>query len=150
MKVSISLFIFILFFSCKKEHDGISDCLCIEKEDTDSIIMITNPVFEIKDNQGFVNYNCAEVEIATASVTDSAGNEICKNLVDVKCISNKTYNLKMANKLNYISAKFTKINTDNESDRRFLINDLERNTKQVFQFNINKKREITAITKVEK
>ena len=59
------------------------------KDTTDSIITITNPAFEIKDNQGFINYNCAEVEIAIASVTDSAGDEVCENLVDVKCISNK-------------------------------------------------------------
>lgn len=149
MKTSISLFIFILLFSCKKGQEGISDCMCVGKETSDSILTITNPIFEIKDDHGSINYNCAEVEIAIASVTDSTGNEFCKNLVDVKCISNKTYNLKLANKLSYTSAKFVKINTDNGSDKLFLMNELKENAKQVFRLNIDNKREVISITKIE-
>jgi len=145
MKVSISFFIFILFFSCKKKHDGISDCICIAKEGADSMITITNPVFDFKDNQGIINYNCAEVEIAIASVTDSAGNESCKNLIDIKCISNQSYSLKLANKLNYTSAKFKEINSSDESAKHFLINEFKENSQQIFEVNINKNKEIVAI-----
>ncbi|GGG55744.1 hypothetical protein GCM10007332_16770 [Epilithonimonas arachidiradicis] len=120
------------------------------KDTTDSIITITNPAFEIKNNQGFINYNCAEVEIAIASITDSAGDEVCENLVDVKCISNKTYSLKLASKLNYSSSKFKEINSTDESDKRFLMNELKANAKQIFELNINKQREIISIRKFEK
>ena len=150
MKVSILLFIFILLFSCKKEHEGISDCMCVNGDVLDSVMTITNPVFETNDNQEFVSYNCAEVEIAIASVTDSAGNESCENLVDVVCISNKPYTVKLAKKIDYTSTYFTKISTDKESDKRFLINEFKENSKQIFEVNINKKREIVSITKIEK
>ena len=97
-----------------------------------------------------MSYNCAEVEIAIASVTDSAGNESCENLVDVVCISNKPYTVKLAKKIDYTSTYFTKISTDKESDKRFLINEFKENSKQIFEVNINKKREIVSITKIEK
>lgn len=145
MKVSLCLLVFILLFGCKKAHEGISDCSCVAKDASDSIITVINPVFEIKDNQGFINYNCAEVEIAIASVTDSAGDESCENLVDIKCISNKTYSLKLASKLNYTSAIFKEINLTDESDKRFLMNELKANTKQIFELNIDKQREIVSI-----
>lgn len=150
MKVSICLFVLIILFSCKKASEGISDCICVAKQASDSLITITNPVFEIKDNQGFINYNCAEVEIAIASVTDSAGDEVCENLVDFKCISNKTYSLKLANKLNYSSSKFKEINSTEESDKSFLMNELKANSKQIFELNIDKQREIVSIKKFEK
>jgi len=150
MKISAFLFVFLFLFSCKKASEGISDCICVAKEASDSIITITNPVFEIKDNQGFLSYNCAEVELAIASVTDSAGNESCKNLVDIKCISNQPYSLKLANKLNYTSAKFKEISIDKESDKRFLINELKENSKQIFELNVHNKREIVSIKKFEK
>ncbi|MBP6576040.1 MAG: hypothetical protein KA796_06725 [Chryseobacterium sp.] len=145
MKISALFLIFIILFSCKKSHEGISDCFCVANEASDSVMMITNPVFETKDNQEFVSYNCAEVEIAIASVTDSAGNESCKNLVDIKCISNQSYSLKLANKLNYTSAKFKEINSNDESDKRFLINEFKENPKQIFEVNIDKNKEIVAI-----
>ncbi|UQB68500.1 hypothetical protein [Epilithonimonas zeae] len=150
MKVSICLLVLIILFSCKKATEGISDCICMTKDTTDSIITITNPAFEIKDNQGFINYNCAEVEIAIASVTDSTGSEFCENLTDVKCISNKTYSLKLASKLDYTSTKFKKINSTDESDKRFLMNELKANAKQIFELNIDKQREIVSIRKFEK
>lgn len=151
MRISVFLFIFIIVISCNKtSHEGISDCLCVAKEASDSVITITNPVFEIKDNQEFISYNCAEIEIGISSVTDSSGNESCKNLVDVKCVSNQTYSLKLANKLNYTSTKFKKINMGNESDKHFLINELKENTKQIFEMNIDKNREIVSIRKFEK
>ncbi|SDE91875.1 hypothetical protein [Epilithonimonas hungarica] len=150
MKVSICLFVVIFLFGCKKAHEGISDCICVAKDTSDSIITITNPVFETKDNQNFISYNCAEVEVATASVTDTSGNESCENLVNVKCISNKTYSLKLASKLNYTSTKFKELNSTDESDKRFLINELNNNTKQIFELNIDKQREILSIKKFEK
>jgi len=150
MKGSICLFVVIFLFGCKKAHEGISDCICVAKDTSDSIITITNPVFEIKDNQGFINYNCAEIEIAIASVTDSTGNESCENLVDVKCISNKTYSLKLASKLNYSSSKFKEINSTDESDKRFLMNEIKAISKQIFELNIDKQREIVSIKKFEK
>lgn len=149
MKASICLFVLIILFSCKKASKGISDCICAANEVSDSLITITNPVFEIKENQGFINYNCAEIEIGIASVTDSAGNEVCENLVDVKCISNKTYSLKLSNKLNYSSTKFKEINSTDESDKRFLMNELKANSKQIFELNIDKQREIVSIKKLE-
>ena len=150
MRISAFLFIFIVVISCNKtSHEGISDCLCVAKEISDSVITITNPVFETKNNQEFINYNCAEIEVGIASVTDSAGNESCKNLVDIKCVSNQTYSLKLANKLNYTSAKFKEINMENESDKNFLINELKENTKQIFELNIDENREIVSIKKLK-
>ena len=145
MKISVLLIVLIFLSSCKKSHEGISDCSCVANEASDLVITITNPVFETKDNQEFISYNCAEVEIAIASVTDSGGNESCENLVDVKCISNQSYSLKLANKLNYTSAKFKEINLNDESDKRFLIDEFKENSKQIFEVNIDKNKEIIAI-----
>jgi len=150
IRVSAFLVVLIFLFSCKKSHEGISDCICVAKEASDSVIAITNPVFEIKDHHKLISYNCAEVEIGIASVTDSAGNESCKNLVDIKCVSNQTHSLELANQLNYTSTKFKAINMENESDKHFLINELKENAKQIFEMNIDKNREIVSIKKFEK
>jgi|GEM_PF-2481804 len=150
MKISTFLFVFLFLFSCKKEYEGTSDCMCAGNETTDSIINITNPEVNFKDHQGIINYNCAEVEIAIASVTDSAGNEFCENLVDVRCISNKTYKLKLANRLDYTSQKFVEINTDSKSDKAFLISEFKKNAKQIYRFDLDKKRQVVSITKIEK
>ncbi|MCD9853711.1 hypothetical protein LUD75_03290 [Epilithonimonas sp. JDS] len=150
MKISTFLIVFLSLFSCKKEHEGTSDCMCVGKEASDSIITITNPVFEIKDNQEFINYNCAEVGTSTARITDSTGNEFFGNLVSINCISNKTYNLKIAKKINYSSKEFKEINMDNESDKGFLVNEIKENAYQAYQFKIDRKREVVAITKIEK
>lgn len=150
MRISVFLTVLIFLSSCKKSHEETSDCICMAKDTTDSILTVTNPVFEIKDHQGFIDYNCAEVEIAIASVTDSTGNEFCENLVDVKCVSNKTYSLKLASKLHYTSTEFKKINSTNEADKRFLIDELKENSKQIFELNIDKQREIVSIRKLEK
>lgn len=147
---SVFLLIFISFISCKKKPEGISDCMCVGKEASDSIITITNPVFEIKDNQEFINYNCAEVGTSTTRITDSTGNEFFGNLVSINCISNKTYNLKIAKKINYSSKEFKEINMDNESDKGFLVNEIRENAYQAYQFKIDRKREVVAITKIEK
>ncbi len=150
MKVSICLFIVIFLFGCKKAHEGISDCICITKDASDSIITVTNPVFEIKDGQQFINYNCAEVGTTIARITDSTGNEFFRNLVSINCTSNNTYNLKLAKKISYRSNEFKEINMDNEFDKLFLVNEFKENAYQAYQFKIDRKREVVAITNIEK
>ena len=141
MRLLSTFFIALIIIGCKKNHEGISECLCINSHNTDSIISAVNLKFE----EGKLSYNCASIETAMASITNLDGNEVCENINDLICKSNTRFSRPNSKNVKYFNDDDIII-LKSEEDKNVLKIDFK-NPKNFFEITLNKKQEINSITK---
>ena len=150
----IFLILTLTIFSCtgKKENslgEIFKDCECEKTIKSDSIFFAANIQSKRETEQHVLIFNCATIETAIASVSDINGNnERCENLYDIKCISNSNKILKLAKNFTYNSAEMQNMDITSEGAQYLFFEEIKNNNKKYFEFNLNNKREIIAISKL--
>lgn len=100
-------------------------------------------------HQNSINFNCATVEKAIASMIDLNGNnEYCKNIYDIKCKSSKNENLILSNEFTYYPDEIMNREMNNADSQKLFYRELHTDN-QFYKFELNSKREIIRITKIK-
>lgn len=148
MKIFLLSVLLVCFINCSKNDPGSTDCMCVSVQNSDSIIVAAKVYFSEKNSQ--IEYHCAEIETAIASVTNEDGEEICEDLIDIRCTSNNSFALQLADKFKYWDDDLKKrILTDNERKEYFLSKIKNGGNDLLFEFELNDKKEIISINKLK-
>ena len=154
MKNFSFLILISLLFSCADKKLSLGNtifgkCDCEKTIKTDSVFFATDVELkkDFKHNQ--IVFKCATIETAIASVSDLDGNnERCENLYGIKCTSNNKEELGLKNDFAYFSDEMQNMDLTAEGTRQLFFEDLQSKEQIYFEFNLNKNREIIAISKL--
>lgn len=150
MKKTYLFAVISLALSCK-EHKGTADyntdnsCECERTIKTDSILYASNITIENNSGMSQITFNCAEIDVAIASVSDeSGGNEVCTNLYDVRCSSKKNHQISLASNFTY----FTDQKENQQDPKKLFFDDLREKKIQYFKFYLNRQRKLQSASQI--
>lgn len=153
MKPGFALPFMLLLLSCEESSHTTNkqvlsgSCTCEERQDADTVFFATKVQLQEVEGQKIIHYNCANIAIGIASISDDRGAEYCENLYELECVSPVKSSLVLSDSFTYFSEEMNAMQLSSAGAQNLFFEALKIKKTGYFKFTVVNK-ELKAISKI--